>query len=150
MTYAAPIVEQAFVLDTIAGIDSLATLPAYSEVDRNLVATILKEGRRLTSEVFAPLNTIGDREGLIWSPEAVRHPAGFAEAYATYVEGGWQALSAEPEFGGQGVPLALSIAFGEQLASANMAFSLCMILSSGAVEALSGCRRAGPVGFERG
>lgn len=79
--------------------------------------------------------TVGDKEGLTWSPQGVRHPAGFAEAYATYVEGGWQALSADPEFGGQGMPLSLSIAFGEQLASANMAFSLCMILSSGAVEA---------------
>jgi len=137
VTYSAPIAEQFFVLETIAGIDNLAALPPYAGIDRDLIPAILEEGGRLTAEVFAPLNTVGDKEGLIWSPQGVRHPAGFAEAYATYVEGGWQALSADPEFGGQGMPLSLSIAFGEQLASANMAFSLCMILSSGAVEALS-------------
>jgi len=137
MNYIAPIAEQLFVLETISEIDKLMAGPAYAGNDRDLISTILEEGGRLTAELFAPLNAVGDKEGLIWSPQGVRHPAGFAEAYATYVEGGWQALSGDPEFGGQGMPLALSIAFGEQLASANMAFSLCMILSSGAVEALA-------------
>jgi 3-(methylthio)propanoyl-CoA dehydrogenase len=120
-----------------SGIDKLTGQPANADFDWDLISTVLEEGGHLTAELFAPLNTVGDKEGLAWSPQGVRHPAGFAKAYATYVEGGWQALSADPEFGGQGMPLSLSIAFGEQLASANMAFSLCMILSSGAVEALS-------------
>ena len=137
MNYSAPIAEQLFVLETISGVDNLLALPPYAGIDRDLIPTILEEGGRLTAELFAPLNAVGDKEGLTWSPQGVRHPSGFAEAYATYVEGGWQALSGDPEFGGQGMPLALSIAFGEQLASANMAFSLCMILSSGAVEAVS-------------
>jgi 3-(methylthio)propanoyl-CoA dehydrogenase len=137
MIYTAPIAEQLFVLETITEIDSLLALPAYRGIDRDSIPMILEEGGRITAELFAPLNALGDKEGLTWSPQGVRHPAGFAEAYTTYVEGGWQALSGDPEFGGQGMPLALSIAFGEQLASANMAFSLCMILSSGAVEALS-------------
>lgn len=136
MNYTAPITEQMFVLETIAEIDKLAA-PPYAAMDRDLIPTILKEGGRLAAELFAPLNTVGDKKGLIWSPQGVQHPAGFAEAYATYVEGGWQALSADPEFGGQGMPLALAIAIGEQLASANMAFSLCMILSLSAVEAVS-------------
>jgi alkylation response protein AidB-like acyl-CoA dehydrogenase len=137
MTYTAPVAEQAFVLDTISDIGGLTTLPDFAGIDQDLITTILEEGGKLTSGVFAPLNRVGDREGLEWSPEGVRHPEGFAEAYQTYVDGGWQALSGEPAFGGQGMPLCLAIAFGEQLASANMAFSLCMVLSSGAVEALS-------------
>ena len=113
MNYIAPIAEQLFVLETISEIDKLMAGPAYAGNDRDLISTILEEGGRLTAELFAPLNAVGDKEGLIWSPQGVRHPAGFAEAYATYVEGGWQALSGDPEFGGQGMPLALSIAFGE-------------------------------------
>jgi alkylation response protein AidB-like acyl-CoA dehydrogenase len=137
LTYTPPVAEQTFVLETIARIHELAQMPAFSGADADLVGSILEEGGKLAAGVFAPLNRIGDVEGATWSPESVRHPAGFAEAYKTYVEGGWQGLSSSPDFGGQGMPLAVSVAFGEQLASANMAFSLCMILSTAAVEALS-------------
>ena len=98
MTYTAPIAEQLFVLETIAGIDKMTGQRANAGFDRDLVSTVLEAGGRLTAELFAPLNTVGDKEGLIWSPQGVRHPAGFAEAYATYVKGGWQMLSANHSF----------------------------------------------------
>ncbi len=137
MTYKAPLAEQAFVLETIADLPGLSRYPQFAALAEGIVSSILEEGARLTEDVFAPLNRLGDEEGARWSPEAVRHPQGFAQAYKTYVEGGWGSLSADPEFGGQGLPFTVALAFGEQLASSNMAFSLCMLLSAGAVEAIS-------------
>jgi 3-(methylthio)propanoyl-CoA dehydrogenase len=98
VTYTAPIAEQLFVLETIAAIDKMTGQRANAGFDRDLVSTVLEAGGRLTAELFAPLNTVGDKEGLIWSPQGVRHPAGFAEAYATYVKGDWQTLSANHSF----------------------------------------------------
>ena len=137
MTYKAPLAEQAFVLETIADLPGLSRYPQFAALAEGIVSSILEEGARLTESVFAPLNRLGDQEGARWSPEAVRHPQGFAQAYKTYVEGGWGSLSADPEFGGQGLPFTVALAFGEQLASSNLAFSLCMLLSAGAVEAIS-------------
>ena len=137
MIYKAPLAEQAFVLETIADLPGLSRYPQFAALAEGIVSSILEEGARLTESVFAPLNRLGDQEGARWSPEAVRHPQGFAQAYKTYVEGGWGSLSADPEFGGQGLPFTVALAFGEQLASSNLAFSLCMLLSAGAVEAIS-------------
>lgn len=137
MTYKAPLAEQSFVLDTIADLPGLARFPQFAVLNDGVVGSILEEGARLTEDVFAPLNRRGDVEGIQWSLEGVKHPPGFAEAYASYVGGEWGSLSADPEFGGQGLPFTVALAFGEQLAAANMAFSLCMVLTSGAIEAIS-------------
>jgi 3-(methylthio)propanoyl-CoA dehydrogenase len=115
----------------------LARFPQFSALAEGISETVLEEGARLSQDVFAPLNRRGDVEGLVWSPEGVKHPEGFAAAYTTYVAGGWGSLSADPEYGGQGLPFTLALAFGEQLSAANMAFSLCMLLTAGAVEAIS-------------
>jgi alkylation response protein AidB-like acyl-CoA dehydrogenase len=137
MSYKAPIAEQTFVLESIAELSRLARLAPFSTLNDELVSAILEEGARLAENVFAPLNRRGDTEGLKWSDHGVSHPTGFKEAYANYVQGGWGSLSANAHYGGQGLPFTLALAFGEQLASANMAFSLCMMLSAGAVEAIS-------------
>jgi alkylation response protein AidB-like acyl-CoA dehydrogenase len=136
MTYKAPVVEQMFVLETTADLAGLAKFAQFSALSDGIVDAILAEGARLTEGVFAPLNCRGDAEGVQWSADGVRHPSGFAEAYASYVEGGWAGLSADPDFGGQGLPFTVALAFSEQLTAANMAFSLCMLLSGGAVEAI--------------
>jgi alkylation response protein AidB-like acyl-CoA dehydrogenase len=137
MTYKAPLAEQIFVLETVADLAGLTRFPQFSALAGGMASSILEEGGRLTEGLFAPLNRRGDIEGLVWSAQGVKHPAGFAEAYGSYVEGGWGGLSADPEFGGQGLPFALALAFNEQLSASNMAFSLCMLLTAGAVEALS-------------
>jgi alkylation response protein AidB-like acyl-CoA dehydrogenase len=136
VTYKAPIAEQAFVLETVADLQGLSRYAQFTALADGIADSILEGGARLTESVFAPLNRLGDQVGARWSPEAVLHPPEFALAYQRYVEGGWGSLSADPEFGGQGLPFAVALAFGEQLASANMAFSLCMILSTGAIEAI--------------
>jgi len=136
MTYAAPLAEQRFVLDTIADIGGLSALPGFEAATPDMVEAILAEAAKLAENVFAPLNRIGDTGGATKDGDEVHLPAGFGEAYQLYVEGGWASLGAHPAHGGQGLPFVLASAVQEQLTSANMAFSLCMMLSQGAIEAL--------------
>ena len=136
MTYSPPIAEQRFVLETIADLPGLAALPGFGEATPEMADAILGEAGKLAANVFAPLNWSGDRAGAVKQGDAVVMPDGFREAYARYVEGGWAGLGAAPAHGGQGLPFVLASAVQEQLTSANMAFSLCMMLTLGAIEAL--------------
>jgi 3-(methylthio)propanoyl-CoA dehydrogenase len=137
MTYTAPVAEQSFVLDTVADLDGLSQLPAFEAASPDLVQAILAEAGKLASGVFAPLNRIGDLEGAKLADGVVTLPDGFADAYRQYVESGWGSLGADRTYGGQGLPFVLANAVQEQLTSANMAFSLCMMLTQGAIEALT-------------
>jgi alkylation response protein AidB-like acyl-CoA dehydrogenase len=129
MTYAPPVAEQLFLLDHIVGIGNLVE-------DRDLVAAIVEGAGAFAAGEFAPLNRIGDEVGAKWSPEGVTLPPGFREAYRAYVAGGWGTLAGPEAQGGQGLPLALATVVMEDLGSANMGFSLVMMLTPGAVEAL--------------
>jgi 3-(methylthio)propanoyl-CoA dehydrogenase len=129
MTYKPPVAEQLFLLDHIVGIGDLTE-------DRDLVAAIVEGAGAFAAGTFAPLNRIGDEVGAAWSPQGVTMPAGFREAYRAYVEGGWGTLAGPEAFGGQGLPGTLAAVVMEDLGSANMGFSLCMMLTPGAVEAL--------------
>ncbi|WP_374597074.1 acyl-CoA dehydrogenase [Sphingosinicella sp.] len=137
MTYTAPITEQRFVLETIADLPGLAQLPHFEAATADLVDAILEEAGKLSAGVFAPLNRVGDTEGAKLANGVVTLPAGVREAYAAYVEGGWMTLGADPAWGGQGLPFVLATAVQEQTTSANMALSLCPMLSQGAIEALT-------------
>ncbi|WP_448582754.1 acyl-CoA dehydrogenase C-terminal domain-containing protein [Thermaurantiacus sp.] len=137
MDYRAPIAEQKFVLETVADLAGLATLPGFEAATFDLVDAVLEEAGKLASGVFAPLNSLGDREGArIAADGAVILPEGFAAAFAAYRDGGWIGLNAAPAWGGQGLPFALACAVQEQVTAANMAFSLCPMLTLGAIEAL--------------
>jgi alkylation response protein AidB-like acyl-CoA dehydrogenase len=129
MSYAPPIEEQKFVLDHVVGIADLLD-------DRDLVAAIVDGAGQFAAGEFAPLNRIGDEVGAKWSAAGVTMPPGFREAYRAYVEGGWGTLAGPAEHGGQGLPLTLASVVMEDLGSANMGFSLVMMLTPAAVEAL--------------
>jgi 3-(methylsulfanyl)propanoyl-CoA dehydrogenase len=129
MTYTPPVDEQKFVLRHIVGIDALGVEP-------DLVDAIVEGAGAFAAGEFAPLNRAGDTVGAKWSPDGVTMPPGFREAYRAYVEGGWGTLAGPLEQGGQGLPLALATVVMEDLGSANMGFSLIMMLTPGAVEAL--------------
>jgi alkylation response protein AidB-like acyl-CoA dehydrogenase len=129
MTYAPPVEEQRFLLEHVVRIADLLDEP-------DLVAAIVEGAGAFAAGEFAPLNRIGDEIGARWSPDGVAMPAGFRDAYRAYVEGGWGTLAGPVEAGGQGLPLALATVVMEDLGSANMGFSLCMMLTPGAVEAL--------------
>ena len=137
--YRAPLRELRFVLEELLGSTALSDCPQYAEYSDELGRTVLEEAGRFAESVLEPLNRPGDHEGAHWSPEGVRTPAGFKDAYRQFAEGGWPQLGADPRFGGQPVPQALSNAVQEILASANLAFKLCPMLTHGAVHALSAC-----------
>ncbi|MCC7265788.1 MAG: acyl-CoA dehydrogenase C-terminal domain-containing protein [Caulobacteraceae bacterium] len=137
MTYTPPVRDYQFILGEWLDIGRYANLPGFSEASMDVVGQILKEAARFTSEVLAPLNPVGDKEGCVWSPDhSVKTPAGFKEAYAQLVEGGWPALGAEPAYGGQGLPHVVNLAFSDMSSAANMAFSMYPGLTHGAYSAL--------------
>ncbi|HEV2748375.1 MAG TPA: acyl-CoA dehydrogenase [Allosphingosinicella sp.] len=148
MTYTPPVAEQRFLLRHVVKLDELTgqagperlaeagSRSAFPDATADLVDAILEGAGQFAAGEFAPLNRIGDQVGAKWSPEGVTLPAGFKQAYRAYVEGGWGTLAAPAEFGGQGLPMTLATVVLEDLGSANLAFSLCMMLTPGAVEAL--------------
>ena len=135
MTYAPPVEDQLFVLKHIVGIDALAQ-SGFPEASEDTVSAIVEGAGEFAAGEFAPLNRIGDEVGARWSPEGVTLPEGFRAAYRAYVDGGWGTLSGPTDFGGQGLPLSLASVVMEDLGSANMGFSLVMMLTPAAVEAL--------------
>ena len=137
--YRAPIQDMRFVMDELADLPGIARLPGFEEATPDMADAILEEAAKFTGEVLAPLNAIGDREGCRWQNGAVSTPPGWKEAYRQYCEGGWNGIACSPAFGGQGLPNALAVAVKEMVCSANLAFSVCPLLTTGAIEALMTC-----------
>jgi len=137
--YRAPVKEMRFVMDELAGFKELSQFPGYEEATPDLADAILDEAAKFTGEVLAPLNRVGDKEGCQLTANGVTTPNGWKEAYAQYREAGWNGITSPAEFGGQGLPDTLGIVVKEMLCSANMAFSLGPLLTTGAVEALLTC-----------
>jgi 3-(methylsulfanyl)propanoyl-CoA dehydrogenase len=136
MTYAAPLAEMRFVLEEVAQLGEITQLPAYEAASSDLVEAILGEAAKLAETAIAPLNQPADRIGSALENGVVRTPPGFREAYARYIEGGWNGLASDPDYGGQGLPLALATPVVEMWNSACMSFALCPLLNLGAVELL--------------
>src|SRR3970040_1456610 len=136
-TYVAPLKDMKFVLNELAGLSEVAKLPGFQEATPDTVNAILEEAARFATEVLDPLNQPGDREGSTLSDGRVRTPKGFREAYLKFAESGWNSLPFEPEWGGQGLPKLVATPVDEMWTSANMSFSLCPLLTQGAVHALS-------------
>jgi alkylation response protein AidB-like acyl-CoA dehydrogenase len=137
--YNPPLRDMQFVLHEVLNIaDELKALPQHADTDVDTINAVLEEGGKFASEVIFPLNLSGDAEGchLDKATHEVSPPKGFKEAYKTFVEGGWAALSCDTEFGGQGLPVALNQCFYEMLNSGNQAWTMYPGLSHGAYEAL--------------
>jgi len=137
--YKAPIRDMRFVMRELADLDAVAALPGCEEAAPDVVDAILEEAAKFAGGVLAPLNRIGDQQGARWEQGTVHTAAGWKDAYRQFAEAGWTALAGEPEFGGQGLPKLVSTAVMEMWKSANMAFSLCPMLTTGAIEAISLC-----------
>jgi 3-(methylthio)propanoyl-CoA dehydrogenase len=134
--YRAPIKDMLFVLRELAGLDDIAKIPDFAEVNGELVEQILEENAKLATEVLSPLNRPGDQQGSQWSDGKVTTPKGFKAAYDQFVAGGWNALQFPSEYGGQGLPKVVATPVMEMWKSANLSFSLCPLLTGGAIEAL--------------
>ncbi len=134
--YFAPYKDMLFVMRELAGLDQVAALPGFEEATSDTVEVILDEAGKFATEVLAPINFSGDEEGACWADNAVTMPKGFKEAYQQFVEAGWNGVACNPEHGGQGLPKLVAAAVQETWKSSNMSFSLCPLLTLGAIEAL--------------
>lgn len=132
--YKAPLRDMRFVLNEVFEVSTLwAQLPALADtVDVETVEAILEEAGKVTSKSIAPLSRSGDEQGCSWNDTVVTTPTGFPQAYQTYADGGWVGVGGNPDFGGMGMPKAVSAQVEEMLNSASLAFGLYPMLTSGA------------------
>jgi butyryl-CoA dehydrogenase len=137
MSYRAPVAEMAFALRHVAGLDQAIASGALGDLTIEDAEAILHEAGRVADSVIAPLNKVGDRHGTPLHDGVVTTPPGWKAAYQTWIEGGWNGLSAEPDYGGQGLPLLINAACNEMWNAASIAFGLCPLLTAGAIEALT-------------
>src|SRR6266702_5025418 len=117
--YKAPLRDYRFVLDELLEVSALAKLPGYEEATPELFQAVLEEGGKLCEEVLFPLNRSGDEEGCTYENGVVRTPKGFKAAYDTFREGGWTAVTCDPEYGGQGLPATIGFALTEMFTASN-------------------------------
>ena len=136
--YQPPVNDMLFVLEQLCGLPEIAALPGYRDAgaDAQTAAAVLEECARMSRELLAPLNRGGDTRPPSWEDGRVSTSPGFAQAYARFIEGGWQGLQHPRQYDGQGLPKSLAAACNEMLNSANLSFALCPLLTDGAIEAL--------------
>ncbi|MGI9245334.1 MAG: acyl-CoA dehydrogenase family protein, partial [Steroidobacteraceae bacterium] len=134
--YRAPLQQMRFTIEHLAEFRDVAALLAYAAVDADTAEAVLEEAGKFAGSVLAPINWLGDRQGVKVVDRAVQVPAEFTAAYVRFCEGGWPGIAANPDFGGQGLPKAIAIACDEMWSAANVAFALCPELSQGAILAL--------------
>jgi 3-(methylthio)propanoyl-CoA dehydrogenase len=132
-TYRAPLRDIRFVLEHVTPLDQLASLDDFAHADPDMVAGLLEEAGRFASEAIAPTNREGDQQGSRIEGDGVVTPEAFKQVYRQYVESGWGAVQHPAEFGGGAFPLTVANAVKELITSANMAFSLGPLLTTGAV-----------------
>jgi alkylation response protein AidB-like acyl-CoA dehydrogenase len=134
-SYSAPTKDQQFILHNVLNISEM-DIPGFADLDRDFTDAVLTEAGKLASEVLAPLNAVGDKQGCSLENGAVRTPDGFKDAYAKMSEGGWMSMDLAEEYGGQGLPYIMHTAAMEPMVSANMAFNMYPGLTHGNISAI--------------
>ena len=134
-TYAAPTKDMHFVLHDVLKV-SESDIPGYAELEPDFTSAVLEEAGKLTGEVLAPLNVVGDQEGCRLENGVVYTPTGFKAAFEQVKEGGWTGLDMPEEYGGQNMPYVLGTAVGEMFSSSNQAFTMYQGLTHGAASAI--------------
>ena len=133
--YIAPTKDMQYVLNDVLDVKN-SCIPGYADLDADFLSAILEEAGKITSQVLAPLNAVGDQEGCHFENGVIRTPTGFKDAFEQVKEGGWTGIDCDPEFGGQGLPYLVGTAVGEMFASSNMAFGMYQGLTHGAYSAI--------------
>src|ERR1700754_4426064 len=136
MTYRAPINDMLLALNHGAGLQAAVAAGHYGDFDSDITAAVLEEAGRFATDVLAPLNRIGDENGIKLDNDKVTTAPGWPDAYRRWTQAGWNAVSGPEAFGGQGLPLAVNAACTEIWSASNIAFGLCPLLTLSAIEAL--------------
>ncbi|MCU4654979.1 acyl-CoA dehydrogenase C-terminal domain-containing protein [Roseibacterium sp. SDUM158016] len=134
-SYTAPTKDMQFILHDVLKITD-AGIAGYDELDRDFTAAILEEAGKISAEVLAPLNAVGDAQGCRMENGVVYTPDGFKDAFAQMKDGGWPGIDMPTEFGGMGLPYIMNTAVGEMFSSANQAFTMYQGLTHGAASAI--------------
>ncbi|WKL56518.1 acyl-CoA dehydrogenase C-terminal domain-containing protein [Asticcacaulis sp. ZE23SCel15] len=138
MAYTAPVRDYQFLFDKVFKIDGLTNLAGFGDASLDTVMQILDEAAKFAQDVIAPLNSPGDKQGCVLNPDhSVTAPDGYKEAYQALIEAGWTSLSGSPDYGGQGLPHFVNMAFSEFLTGASSAFAMYPGLTEGAIAALT-------------
>ncbi|BCW90620.1 3-methylmercaptopropionyl-CoA dehydrogenase [Alphaproteobacteria bacterium SO-S41] len=136
-SYKAPLRDYRFILNEVLNVQNYANLAGFADATPDTIDAILDGAAQLAEEVLQPLNLSGDQEGCTRHPDgSVTTPKGFKDAYKLFTDGGWGALTSDPDFGGQGMPAVLGSCFSEIVSAANMAFVMYPGLSHGAYSAI--------------
>jgi alkylation response protein AidB-like acyl-CoA dehydrogenase len=136
-SYKAPVADTLFLLNDVLDYQRYNNLPGFADASPDVVEAVLGEAAKLAEEVLQPLNRVGDVEGCVRHDDgSVTTPKGFKEAFKSFAEGGWVAISGDPAYGGQGLPHFLSTSVAEYSSGANMAFAMYPGLTAGAIAAL--------------
>jgi acyl-CoA dehydrogenase len=136
MTYRAPVNDMLLALNHGAGLQAAVKAGHYGDFDADITAAVLEEAGRFASDVLAPLNRVGDENGIRLEANKVTTAPGWPDAYRRWAAAGWNAVSGPEAFGGQGLPLAINAACTEIWSASNIAFGLCPLLTLSAIEAL--------------
>jgi len=134
--YIAPLGDMNFAVNELAGLKELSKLPAFEHATDDLLDPVLEEASRFAREVLGPTNVIGDQQGCSVENGVVKVPSEFSDAYQLFVESGWQGLDCSQEYDGMGLPALIGTATAEMWATANLALSLCPMLTSGAIDTI--------------
>ena len=134
--YSPPVDDIEFVLNHVVDVDDLVSEGRFAELDRETIVMVIGEVGRFIADVVAPVNRDGDQIGAVWNDGEVTVPPSFKSAYEQFVASGFGAVPFDPEYGGGGFPWITAIAIQEMLTSASMAFSLCPLLTQGAIDAI--------------
>ncbi|WP_454862605.1 acyl-CoA dehydrogenase [Paraburkholderia fungorum] len=135
--YTAPLRDMLFTMKEVGGLDAICAQPGYEETTPDLVEAVLQEAANYAAGVLDPLNRPGDVQGARWCDGEVMAADGYRDAWASFCENGWNGMSAPTEWGGQGLPMLVSTAVQEMWNASSIAFSLCQMLTLGAVEAIA-------------
>lgn len=135
--YKAPLRDIKFVMNELLDSEQhYANLEGAEDATPDMIDAIIGEGAKFCEQVLSPLNQVGDQEGCTWSEDGVKTPTGFKEAYQQYVEGGWPSMTADPNYGGQGLPHSLGLVMSEMVGTANWSWGMYPGLSHGATNTI--------------
>ncbi|MEN9010728.1 MAG: acyl-CoA dehydrogenase family protein, partial [Yoonia sp.] len=136
MPYRAPITDYRFIMDHIAGFTAVAQTERFAEATADMADAILTEAGKLCEDVLYPINRNGDLTPAALENGIVRTSPGFGDAYHAIADGGWIGMSASTDAGGMGLPMALTTAVNEMMASGCLSLQLNPLMTQGQIEAL--------------